>query len=370
MKKRFVFNMMSLFSIYNLIVFYIGWHGWLFLKVVCSKPSLLLYSLSILFLSYSYFIGRSFRQFIIFRWFGSYWMAVVQYGIVVLPLADLIGMGLITAFMSTEQAILLMGSVTLTLFILIFAFGSFNAWSPVTRIYNLEMNKKGSHLSQLRIVMASDMHFGDISGSSHLQRMVKTINDLNPDIILFPGDIIDDEPGPFIRKKMGPIMKQLEAPLGVYGVLGNHEYYGGKVQEIVEELERSGVRILLDEAIVIDESFVLVGRKDRTDKSRRALDSLLTDLDASNLPLFLMDHQPFHLEQAVNYGFDLMLSGHTHRGQMAPNHLITRRMYELDWGYKQKDQLHIIVSSGYGFWGPPIRIGSRSEIVVINITFV
>jgi hypothetical protein len=82
-----------------------------------------------------------------------------------------------------------------------------------------------------------------------------------------------------------------------------------------------------------------------------------------------MDHQPLELVQAAENGADLMLSGHTHRGQMAPNHLITRRIFELDWGYLKKSQLHAFVSSGFGFWGPPLRIGSRSEILLINITF-
>jgi predicted MPP superfamily phosphohydrolase len=83
-----------------------------------------------------------------------------------------------------------------------------------------------------------------------------------------------------------------------------------------------------------------------------------------------MDHQPSEITQAQENRVDILLSGHTHRGQMAPNHLITKRIFENDWGYLQKGQLHSIVSSGYGFWGPPLRIGSRSEIIQIQITFL
>ena len=82
-----------------------------------------------------------------------------------------------------------------------------------------------------------------------------------------------------------------------------------------------------------------------------------------------MDHQPYHLDKAADAGADVMLSGHTHRGQMAPNHLITRRLFELDWGYLRKGNLHAIVSSGFGTWGPPIRLGSRSEIIELTIHF-
>ncbi|MNT99041.1 putative metallophosphoesterase [compost metagenome] len=83
-----------------------------------------------------------------------------------------------------------------------------------------------------------------------------------------------------------------------------------------------------------------------------------------------MDHQPSALQEAADNGIDLSLHGHTHRGQMAPNHWITRRIFELDWGYLRKGNLHAFVSSGYGSWGPPIRIGSRSEILDITIRFV
>lgn len=87
------------------------------------------------------------------------------------------------------------------------------------------------------------------------------------------------------------------------------------------------------------------------------------------MPIIAMDHQPTDLQAAADNGVDLLLCGHTHRGQMAPNHLVTRRMYELDWGYKQKGSMHTIVSSGFGFWGPPLRLGSQSEIVQIEVTF-
>jgi uncharacterized protein len=95
---------------------------------------------------------------------------------------------------------------------------------------------------------------------------------------------------------------------------------------------------------------------------------LVANLNPS-IPMIMMDHQPAEIKLAEKNGVDLLLSGHTHRGQMAPNHLVTRKMYDLDWGHRQFTQLHAIVSSGFGFWGPPIRIGSRSEIVQIEVVF-
>jgi predicted MPP superfamily phosphohydrolase len=217
--------------------------------------------------------------------------------------------------------------------------------------------------------MASDMHFGRLSGLRHVHRLVRKVNELKPDLILLPGDIIDDDPTPFINKKMGEVMKDLSAPLGVFGVLGNHEYYGGEIPKFLQEMERNGITILMDEVIKIADSFYLAGRKDKTERNRQSIEELLTEYDRS-LPLIMMDHQPAEITQAQENQVDLLLSGHTHRGQMAPNHLITKRIFENDWGHLQKNQLHSIVSSGFGFWGPPLRIGSRSEIIQIHLTFL
>jgi predicted MPP superfamily phosphohydrolase len=82
-----------------------------------------------------------------------------------------------------------------------------------------------------------------------------------------------------------------------------------------------------------------------------------------------MDHQPRDYAQAEAAGVDLLLSGHTHRGQFAPNHWLTRKVFELDWGYLKKGRMHAVVSSGYGTWGPALRIASRAEIVQINVRF-
>jgi hypothetical protein len=220
----------------------------------------------------------------------------------------------------------------------------------------------------LSIAVASDMHFGRLSGVAHLKRLVKKVKSINPDLILLPGDIIDDELEPFIQKNMGSIMSELKAPLGVYGVLGNHEYYGGQIPQFIEQMKNINIKIMMDEFLTIEDSFHLLGRKDKTDKARMTFEELLSGIDRS-YPIIAMDHQPSEIKQAQENGIDVLFSGHTHRGQMAPNHFITRKMYELDWGYLKKEQLHTFVSSGFGFWGPPMRIGSRSEILQIEITF-
>jgi predicted MPP superfamily phosphohydrolase len=167
-------------------------------------------------------------------------------------------------------------------------------------------------------------------------------------------------------------LKQLQAPLGTYAILGNHEYIGGAIEVYTAAMRDIGIKVLMDEAVHLPDGMTLIGRKDRAAarmggaKGRQTLKALLEDVDPTS-PLILMDHQPAKLAEAEACGIDLQLSGHTHRGQMFPFHWITRRVFELDWGYLQKGTTHIIVSSGFGFWGPPLRLASRSELLDIHV---
>ena len=146
---------------------------------------------------------------------------------------------------------------------------------------------------------------------------------------------------------------------------------GRKIDDVVKTFNDSGINVLRDKAILINNSFYVIGRDDISQESqtkvkRKELSDIIKDLDKSR-PLILMDHQPRNFDDTQKQGIDLQVSGHTHRGQLFPANLITNAIFELDYGYLQKNNSNFIVSSGYGTWGPPIRIGSRSEIVEINI---
>lgn len=367
-KIRIALTSLIVLIIYSALTFYIGWNGWVWLHSAFALRDKWGYGIAIALLSYSYIIGHFAKKFTFITIIGSYWLAVIQYAVLLLPLADLTYWFLRTAGISSKITVNWLGTAVLIAFLLLFGFGTFYAYSPTVRNYKIRIPKEANGRKNLQIAMASDMHFGNLSGISHLRRLVKIVKELKPEIILFPGDIIDDDPKPFMRKQMGDVMKHLSAPLGIYGVLGNHEYYGGAIPEFLTEMKRVGVTILLDQSVKVDDSFFVVGRKDKTDLKRAAMGELLNEIDRM-YPIIVMDHQPTELKQAEMHGVDLLLSGHTHRGQLAPNQFITRKVFELDWGYLQKNQLHAIVSSGFGFWGPPLRIGSRSEIVLIDISF-
>ncbi len=356
------------FIAYACIVLYIGWNGWAWISAAFGLESKWIFIMLLLFFAFSLFVGMAWRKGSIFRSIGYLWFGFFQYALMVLPLANLAYLLVRLAGTDSEPAVIWIGSAAAIALLFVLLLGLYNAYSPIVRHYSFSVEKKAGNRKNLRIVMASDMHFGHLSGKRHMRKLVEMINGLDADIILFPGDIIDDHPAGFIRKKMNEDFLRLDSKLGTYGVLGNHEYYGGAVPAFLEEMDRSKVRILLDESMLIENSFYLVGRKDKTDRNRKPVEALLEGLD-KEIPIILMDHQPYGVKDAAAAGVDIMLSGHTHRGQMAPNHLITKRMYELDWGYVVSGTMHLIVSSGFGFWGPPFRLGSRSEIVQIDVEF-
>src|SRR5690606_18625308 len=242
---------------------------------------------------------------------------------------------------------LILGNAVALIFLLIFIAGTFLAYSPVVR--HLEITVDRPVADPLHIVVGSDFHLGVLSGRRHLKRFVTRANKLNSDVVLLAGDLVDDDPVWYARYGMKEEMEKLEAKLGVYGVLGNHEYYGKKIPLLVKLMESSGVNILRDETILVGNRFYLTGREDRTNGKRHAL-QLLQPKD--KLPWIIMDHTPSDLKTPVQLGADLHISGHTHKGQMWPNRFITRKVFELDYGHRLAGKTHLLVSSGFGFWGP------------------
>lgn len=249
--------------------------------------------------------------------------------------------------------------------------GHLNAIDVRTRTLELTIRKPAEGLRTLNLVVASDLHLGKIIGNSRLSSIVGKINGLDPDLVLLPGDVVDESADHLRDEETIRRLLEMRSRYGVFAVTGNHEYYAN-LPATVAELERGNVRVLQDAWVKIADSFYLVGRKDRTAEryggGRRSLRELLEGVDR-RYPIILMDHQPFHLEEARENGIDLQVSGHTHHGQLFPFNIITRMVYELSWGYLSKGETHYYVSSGVGTWGPPVRIGSVPEIVQIKVRF-
>jgi predicted MPP superfamily phosphohydrolase len=257
-----------------------------------------------------------------------------------------------------------------TLLAAILLYGYCNSHFPrVTRL-TVPVDKTAGSLSSLRIAVASDVHLGNVYGRKTLERMIDTINAQHPDIVLLPGDIFDGNPETVIKNGWGTEFDRLKTKYGVYFVNGNHERLrdGEEKTPAIDYLTSHGVRPLLDTVVLIDGSFYVAGRKDRSSRSRKTMPELLTETD-SRLPVILLDHQPYNLEEAEQAGVDLQVSGHTHRGQMWPLNYITANIFEQDWGFLQKGKSNFYISCGVGTWGPPIRTSGYSEIVVIDMEF-
>ena len=256
-----------------------------------------------------------------------------------------------------------LGFSLITVFVLLII-GSRNFNNPVVTKYEL-FTEKPLPKGGMRIVLASDIHLSSYINSNDLKRYVDLINSQNGDVVMLAGDIADRDVRPLIEHKVDKELARIKAEYGVYAITGNHEFYGGHRDEIYGLIRASGINLLLDSAHVSPYGFVVVGRDDRTNHKRNSLETIMTNIN-KELPVILMDHQPAQLEDAVNNKIDIQLSGHTHNGQFWPGNLIVSAMFELAYGHMKKGDTDIIVTSGLGLWGPKYRIGTKSEIVVIE----
>ncbi len=248
----------------------------------------------------------------------------------------------------------------------IVALGWINARYPVTKTISLEI--PGTEDRALRIALMTDLHISSITSPKWLERVVERTNGLSPDLILMAGDILDGPDGPGLEL-IAQGLRNLKAPLGVYGSPGNHEYYLG-IEKSQRILEGTGVTLLRDRAVLVDGSLWVLGREDvqapRMGLSRSPLKNILP---SGEEPVVVLDHTPIAraLDEASAAQVALLLSGHTHRGQLFPFQLITSMIYPLDWGMRKFGDSHVYVSCGVGTWGPPIRTSSRPEIVAVDI---
>ena len=209
------------------------------------------------------------------------------------------------------------------------------------------------------LVMASDLHLGYHNTRRDLARWIDLINAEKPDLVLIAGDIIDISVHPLLQEDMAAEFRRLQAP--VYACLGNHEYYSGEPRAHQFYLD-AGIHLLRDTCAVVGD-LCIIGRDDRTNFRRTPLPQLIQQADRKKYTI-LLDHQPYHLEQAERAGIDLQLSGHTHEGQVWPASWITHSLYECAWGSHRRGNTRYYVSSGLGIWGGKFRIGTQSEYVV------
>lgn len=368
---------LTIYTLLNLYLFFKGYNSLPVLKANKLAYSIIFFSVAAVFIVAKFIEARHSSIITdVLNIIGGFWLAFMLYGFIFFILTDVTVMALkISGTVSTEGLadVRKWGFIiTVSLSFLLIAGGFINAIMPVVKEYNITLNKQAGGLKSLRVAAVSDIHLGSIIRERSIKKLSSMLTDIKPDVVFLLGDIVDGEIGPVLR---GDLLQHFTCPKcndGMYAIAGNHEYIGGGSRTI-PYIESKGIRVLKDEVITIEGGIQVAGRIDKDagrfyGKNRKSLDELLSQADRTK-PLILLDHQPFNLDETVKAGVDLQLSGHTHNGQMWPLNYITRLIYELSYGYLKKGNTHFIVSSGYGLWGPRVRSGSHSEVLLINITF-
>lgn len=317
------------------------------------------------------YLPNSINQF--FQTIGSYWLIILMYSLLLFPLVQIINLTFRSFSVSESFINKLLFTETISLTLILFSsliIGNFNTKNSYINNYDIS-NSKVISSSSLNIVMVSDLHLGTILGNKFLSRMINEINNLNPDVVLIAGDIVDSNLKPFLDSNMAAEFSKLNSKYGTYAALGNHDLMVNDVNRLVSELESNNVKILRNEAVLVNDDFYIIGRDDifidRLHEKRNTLSDIIKDIDNSKLAI-VIDHTPSSINDSLENNIDLHFSGHTHKGQIFPGNFITSRIFEIDHGHLSKENLDVFVSSGYGTWGPRIRLGSKSEIVNVLVS--
>ena len=379
-------TMTIFFAVFSILYFAVNWyvysHG---LRALEETNATKIFTWVYWILTASFIIGQvlergnpgSFSRAISLS--GSIWLAFFLYALLLVLSIDIIRLlnhfihfipeSLTSGILSGKQIFIYSAIFLLS----VTFYGYINAWNPRIKEVNVTLNKKQSTVDKLKVVFVSDVHLGVLIRNKKADQLLKDINAQHADLVLFGGDLVDHNPVPVVENDMGKYFQQINAPLGVYAVTGNHEFIG-HVEISVNYFSEHGVSYLRDTLLTIENIIQIAGRDDRASANyngngrRKTIDELLKDA-TPDLPLLLLDHQPVEYDQAVSNSVDLMMSGHTHKGQLWPLGYITKSMFENDYGLYEKGKTLFYTSSGYGTWGPPVRTGNRPELVVFNITF-
>ncbi len=372
------------FTVYSAANYYIFIRGWQAINHVSFlKP---FYIIIFLIAALSYLVSRIFGSGIpdllydALLWIGSLWFAFMLYFFLFIILIDL--SRLLNHFFNIYPSIIINNYISakfitflivVSLSIIIIIAGYLNTHSIKINYAEIEIPQKSSKLNELNLVLVADFHLTPINDGKLLNKIVEMINTLNADIVLMPGDILDDNVKMLKRREIAKGLKEIKSKYGVFISNGNHEFIIG-ADEANKYLDELNLQVLRDSAFLVDNSFYILGREDRskinfTGKERKSLKEILVNADR-NYPVIIIDHTPTGLDEVVKEDIELQLSGHTHHGQMFPLNLITNMIYEVSWGYLKKEQTQFYVTCGVGTWGPPVRLGSDSEIVSMKVRFI
>ena len=266
-----------------------------------------------------------------------------------------------------ELVVLITGVDSVGLFSIILAasalvgvYSIFNGSRLVTKEYEIELPNLQK---EVRFVHLSDVHIGTVHKEKYLQRVVDLTNKQNPDFILMTGDLFDGSIP--VKEEMLKPLDDLEADS--YFSTGNHEEYEGLdfVRRTIKNLKMK----LLDSEMIVHDGIQIIGVNDRQSIPKNiSLDSILSGIDINpDVPALLMYHTPVEWEAARKHNIEIMLSGHTHAGQVFPFNFAVRIFFKYVNGWYKKDGKFLHITPGTGTWGPPMRLGSKNQVTVIKL---
>jgi len=311
---------------------------------------------------------------LIIKFISAYWLGIFLYLLIFTAAADVIMLFVklikIIPGPIPQKILFYKGLIVVILTACTACYGLFNASQIKLVSYNIQTAKPVLQ-PEIKIALISDLHLGSINSEKNLIKIVRRINEIEPDIVCIAGDIFNDDFNSLRNpSKAAELLRSINSTFGVYACLGNHD--GGEtLNEMKHFLEQSNIKLLNDDYVIIDNRLVLIGRLDSSPiggfgNLKRQNTAKLMDSINTELPVIVMDHNPSKINQ---YGkeTDLIVSGHTHKGQLFPARLITRAIFDVDYGYykKDNDSPHVIVTSGAGTWGTPMRVGTNNEVVSI-----
>lgn len=368
------------FAVYGFFNFYIGLRGFQSIHAQIPINKAVYWGIVIVF-ALMYFISMTAKNYLplkltnVLSIIGGYWLAAFVYLLAFVLIIDIFRLaakrlGMMPKLLTNNSwfiAFLVMAAVSVIL-----AVGTYSAVVPKIVSYDVAIDKKAGEFKSLKCAMISDVHLGEIVGRDRLHKAVQMINVMDADLVFIAGDLVDRDIEYVGKNNMLDELKSIKSKYGVFAVLGNHEYYAGKSDLIAQKYREQGVTVLRDQLIKIGDSVYIAGREDIASSmngyERIPLDKLLDKADRS-LPVIVLDHQPSTLDEARKAGVDLQLSGHTHAGQFFPISVATSLIFEKDKGMLHDKNFNLVVSSGFGTWGPTVRLGSQSEVVGLNIKF-
>lgn len=308
------------------------------------------------------------------------WFVIFMHMVVFLLVIDLFGLIVRKCrrnkpFPYWVKAVYRSGLLAVLAAVAVTGFGYWNMHHIVKTEYTVQTDKEMRE-EGYTIVFFSDLHYGTTMNAEQLKQAADRIERENPDMIILGGDIVDERTSLAQMREAFEIMGNMDARFGIFYVYGNHdknEYARNPAytaQELADTIEQAGIRILEDETCEINGELLLIGRADRGHDSgaRQTIVQLVKSADAG-MEWILVDHQPVEYAEAAESGCGLMLSGHTHAGQVWPGGLLADlfRMNELTYGCRKEGNLTEVVSSGIAGWGYPVRTEKHSEYVVVHL---